>query len=428
MAERVRNRKPSKPFESTPTDEEPPVAARRILLAPPPRRIPTYDAPPVAPSAPPSPARRVPEFSLRIVGFAVVGLSIVGLALNLVLPWTAVELPQQGDQGGFTDSYWHDLAPMAKWDATGYLASQVNWPLYALAAGIAFGVLLVVADGLSPTSARRGWLGLAAGSGLALSGFVLLLGAFRWLGGYFATLWDSGRSNFHLHAAPYLNLTLGVLLLATGLLLVRGALQKLPSGARRRRNGVPAWSLLVLGIGLLALPMLPFAVQKIEEPQPDQNRVTYLGEAQLNGLIMFGLIDFGLISTAHSHEAEHPGEDLLLIRTMVWILFFVGLLAWAGELLQSADRFASVGRALSQLYALAIVPIGFGIAYTTLLYLQIPDMDKDLPGKVTLGFNYFPPVIFLATLVFYLLHLRSVFPPGRSPTPKASAQAGGGAA
>lgn len=186
-----------------------------------------------------------------LVGILLTAVAAFGVVGNLNLPWLAV--PAGTNTTRF--SFWDDLRSPG---ALPYEQRLLLWPLAACALTAAAGALMYARAFLPP----RG-LGLS-GALLVLStwitayaGLLLSLTGTRWLGFQWARELDTGPSTIRLHAAPHLNLAIGMTLLV-------GAAWGVARQARPTSRSLPAHRLQLANaaaaaLGLLILPILPFA-------------------------------------------------------------------------------------------------------------------------------------------------------------------------
>lgn len=197
------------------------------------------------------PGRRLIPFrteNRRILatGVFLVLLAAGVLAANLGLPILAFTVA-----GAEVASGWGDLREPG---GLAYEQRLLVWPLAACVLVAVAGSLLAVRAYLQPR--QGGWVRSVETPLpwlLAYSGFLLALTGTRWLGFFLARRSEADVELVRLHTVPYLNLTVGFLVLV-------GAGWSLARQARHGRGPRrwAAWSAAAASSGLLLLPLLPF--------------------------------------------------------------------------------------------------------------------------------------------------------------------------
>lgn len=340
-----------------------------------------------------------------MVGLVLLVLAVLGLVLNLVLPWLAITA--QGDGEGQTLDRGEAKALFGGDDGPGYFKSLLWWPL------LAFGFLMGIGLGLFVIDLVPMWLGvkrsLQAGLGVlgAYFGFLVALTGFRWLGFYINTIWDSGPTPLHLHVVPYLNLVIGLVALGGCAFVALAGLSFIRAGPDRGRLGAPArrtigFTIAVVAVSLMLFPMLPFGSEKLD----GASETDWMGEAGLAGRAEFG-----------NDDQAKPGKDLGFVRMMLWIAGYASIAAFGLALVERTGSLPTLWGALTTVvYGLgSTVAVIVGTIFTILLYVHIPGMGGDGGGlglglDYSLAFNYFPILTMLGLIAMAVMFAVNVIP------------------
>ncbi len=350
-----------------------------------------------------------------IFGGAVVLLAVLGLILNLTLPWV-VESGFAGfeggqevetkDRGDIKDDY--EQAGSAGFDLD-YEHRLLDWPLAAFIVSMVAGLVLVAIDFIPGLwrGAHRAVQSLLLLT-LGFFGFLLALTGTRWLGQYFSHLFSDSQQTFHLHAVPYLNFVLGaVILVGAGVLLAR-PLRDLMSA--RKQEGLFGTSavqfsgiaVIMAVAALLLMPLLPLGAE--EEVSAGETVTQYIGEDVM--------ALYGELADAFGDDFDTGGRGdvasaLGTMRAMIWIVLYGALGVF---LVACADRSLggnTVTSLLMQGFALAIVPIVFGVVFTILYYVRFGGVED----MSVVWWNPFPILAMIGLLAVYGLYVLKVLVP-----------------
>lgn len=337
-------------------------------------------------------------------GAAVVLLAALAAVLNFTLPWAVFEVDLSAV--GFEGEGTREVIDREEFrqNTLSYTKRMTDWPVAAFIASALAGLGLLGSRWILEAARKDIQEAVSALllAVVAFSGFLLTLTGTRHLGDQNAYLIRNAQVDtvwvtYHLHAVPYVNLATGILLLAGGLVLARLALLRMlpPLPEDRLLGSLPVratWLLVAaVGIGLLLMPLLPFAL--VEEPAPEGTEDFYLSERFMAGFDERGIVE------------EDVTGPLGQARLMLWVTLFISLtscvFAVAGEVRRVPSRIGS----LLHLQVLAGVPLVVGAVYLVLHYTGFGDSPLEL------FFNPLLPLTFLAVGAAYGHYLAQVFLP-----------------
>ncbi len=326
-------------------------------------------------------------------GAAVLFVAIVALTLNFTLPWVVIQFdPSVPGVGALPDE---TLGRSDLGGSSAYADRLLGWPLATFIVTIIAGTCLAGIDHLDGLykgthRAVQSLLLLV----IAFFGFLLTLTGTRWLGAQTTSLLSGdGSTTVILHANPYLNLGVGILLLAGALYHVRRPLQQLFIHDRLGLYGertMRATGLMVAACAgcLLLMPLLPFVASNTQS--------AYLGEW-----------DLAAITGRGGDLLENADRALGWVRAMTWVVLYLFLAAF----LKAAARRARGGRQetpfWTRLPGLAVVPLLIMIVFTVLFYTRLGATEN-----VSMFPNPFLPLGVLALLLAYTHWVNQVLRPG----------------
>lgn len=366
--------------------------------------------PPVSP-APSPPPRRMGASQPRthtVVAVTVAVLAIVGLVANFVLPWATIDFSKESIFARQTSAAPRPCAEPVPCDRDGlltifdgqayvYFQRLVEWPVYAYGLVLLVAALVLVLE-LVPRILRsppKKWdaalppLRLVLFTILGYAGFLLALTGSRWLGVERAAAplvprLDDTEPYIDLGPVPYLNLGAGLLLLALATWRLRHVLKIMLA---RPDKGVlgpavhrfPTVTLAVAVVGLLLLPLLPYA----NLPLPSGGKI-YFGEGEM---------DF-LRHIPSAAEAKTAANDLSLARGMLWIALYASALTHAATLLERGGYLRRPRLTVGAIHSITLASALVGVLATVRFYVDLPKVPEAEPET-----NPFLPLTYLA-LVF----------------------------
>lgn len=328
---------------------------------------------------------RPPEPIACLVGILVVSVAAFTLASNFNLPWLAFTVPQPDGESVAMRSDLRDA------DAVPYEQRLLTWPPAAATGMAAIGVAVVIGSYLPRLGGPQSRFALAWATGFV--GFILALTGTRWLGFYIARLVDTGPTLVHLHAAPYVNLGVGTVLVAAAVAVI------VRLGARDPDTWTtgkwPAASVAVAALGLLTLPLLPFAFTPVF------------------GDVVFATDALTLATIGH----ERPDDGLGPPSAIGWARLTLWGCLYASMLSALAIRFRRpswppwADRLRHSIHLNAAFAVSGGI-FTVWFYRTLPDIFPE----TRLGYNYVLPLALLCLMVLWIrqlwvLNARSARPP-----------------
>lgn len=353
---------------------------------------------------------------------AVVALAIVALVLNFTLPWITFGLEYTGDMPG-AGFGGEDEAPRG-YDreemlgrASDYDERLIEWPVVSCTVLIVAGLVLLGAD-LMP-GLRRGVHRVSHGlllSAFAFFGFLLALTGTRWLGQYFAYLMGDSTFSFPdggemtvvyaLNAVPYVNLVLGLGVLAGAVYFFKPDLESLSrtfgvaSVFRSNAVRLAAFTTAACAGGLLLMPLLPMVTTH------GSSFSDYLGEAT-----------FALLAQSPDVEGsdlDKMGGSLALVRIMAWIMLYLSIVLFWFSVGAGLVPRQSGSRDWVHVYAFGAVPIVLAGVFLVRFYVLADGFEG-----LSIFANPFLPLTVLAMAAVYgyyvarvlLPFLRTVRPP-----------------
>ncbi len=329
---------------------------------------------------------------------AVVALAVVALVLNFTLPWfyAGFDFSDEGFEGDEPRGYDRDEVLE---DSFTYQERLVNWPL------VSFIVLTIAGLGLLGTDMTPG---ISRGVHLighgfllwvvAFFGFLLALTGTRWLGLYITHLLGDPTFTFPdgtqftfvfaLHAVPYINLVVGLGVLAGAIYFLKPTLAAVfrlfavepSSGSHALR--LAALSTIVCAGGLLLMPLLPFASGETVTISD------YLSEASFAA--------FAQDADMEEDDLAGAGSMVGLFRGMVWVLLYLSMAVFWVSAGQRLLRRPEDGRALVHVYALGVVPLALAVVFLIRFYVAVDDFDG-----LSIFANPFLPLSVVALVAVY---------------------------
>lgn len=316
-----------------------------------------------------------PEHRLgALLGLGLLALAAFGVAVDLRLPWLMID---PGEDIPKTFRHWDDLRDP---DAVAYEQRLLVWPLVAYGAATLVGAGMVLRS-YRPAGGGR-WFEPAAAWATGYVGFVLALTGTRWLGFYFARLSETGPTIVHLHAAPYVNL-------GTGMILIGAATAWIATDLRRwqGRPRTALWSSVSAGVaalGLLTLPLIPFA------------------ETRFFGGFVFPVDEFTIAVAGHTNPDDGFGapEALGWARLMLWGCLYASLVS-ALTIRLPTTAWPSMLQWLEEAVFLNVAFVAAGGFFIVRFYQTLPDLFPN----TELAYNYVLPVGFGAVGALWFFYL-----------------------
>lgn len=325
-----------------------------------------------------------------MLGGLLILAATIGLLVNLTLPWVAYDssrsgilgqLPRDEPANATADSLGRtQLASLFDGPGLGYHRSLLEWPIYAFTGTILVGLALVMLEQApkrlqgSKTVIRQTAVVFAG-----LSGFALALTGTRWVGIELNTLFDAEFDYIDLLVVPYANLLLGSAILGLSLWVLH-VTTAIPRSVPSVFFGIgPRGAIAVSGLGLLLLPLLPYA------RFPDG----FAGEGEM---AMLGALGSGSTRAA--------GRSLMYARYALWGLLVTVTAArlTAGTAAETpSGRRSAVLRVTALLQILGLLALTY---YTVLSYTLVPRMAK-VSGP---GYNQILPLTFLGVATSYVAY------------------------
>lgn len=345
---------------------------------------------------------------------AVVALAMVALVLNFTLPWITFGLEFTGDMPG-AGFGGEDEAPRG-YDreevlegASDYDERLIHWPAASYIVLIVAGLGLLGAD-LMP-GMWRGVHGVSHGLLLAVFaffGFLLALTGKRWLGQYIVYLMRDPTFSFPaggemtvvyaLNAVPYVNLVLGLGVLAGAVYFFKTDLESLSrtfgvaSVFRSNAVRLAAFTTAACAGGLLLMPLLPMMTTD------GSGSLDYLGEAT-----------FALLAQRPDlagSDLDKMGGSLGLVRIMVWIMLYLSIVLFGFSVGAGLVPRSSGSRNMVHVYALGAVPIVLAGVFLVRFYVLADGFEE-----LSIFTNPFLPLTVLALVAVYGYYVARVLLP-----------------
>lgn len=312
---------------------------------------------------------------------AVVVLAGVALVLNFTLPWIYTGMEFVGttptplvENEPPEDHHRADLLGDA---SAKYGERLVTWPLAFFIVMVGAGLALLATDLIA--GLRSGIHRLLQGlllSVVAFSGFIVALTGTRWLGQYIVHLMGDTTFDFPggqitvifgLHAVPYINLVVGLGVVAGAVFFLKPALEGLfqvhRGGPvfRSKPVRVAALTAAVSAGGLLLMPLLPFASGDMTLFRE------YVGESTFAVLAQ--------LPEALDGEYAGIGSSLGLVRVMAWIMLYCSIaMFWVAVGVRLWDGPQKVGQVL-HVYALGGVPVVLAVVFLVRYYVALGEAE-----------------------------------------------------